>query len=509
MSIEIWPFLVSRNTYLDYRTVVAPDFICDAKIANLLAVVAEGDLTKPNEVIIREIVSSKVDDFTIVFQVGIAKEKDIDPEGSNKELVDQFGRKIYLFKGVVIKGIGENYLYVSDKDIERGYEQSIVAYREFWNWNDIKPSRVTKSSKFDIETNTSSQVLTHERKRRFHANIQDKSLSKKSCELKPKFEKEFTEGIASIVFSPDDSSIAVQNKFLETLIWNFSSNKSSSSYDVSPQKIKSTLPIFGNDRSVCFSPDGLFIAFVIIKVPDKNLIELYDLQSRKKNKVFQGHKCSEDGRIKSIAFDPNGTFIASASQDKTVKIWDVLNEKEADIKSLPHNNPVTAIAISHDGCRLASGDDCGNIKVWDLKTYKEKSQIMTTLSLVKSIAFSPNDKILAAGGETKENFVDASYIRLWYLSKESIQEIPISNKDSHGDVVNSVAFSPDGKILASAGKDKKIVFWDVNSTTKICPLSFPKESAHHDDEITSITFNSKGDYLASGGKDKKVKIWSF
>lgn len=69
MSIEVWPFLVSRNPIIDYRTVVAPDFICKAGIAKLLARVAEGDLTQPGFAIRREILGSKEGNFTVVFRV--------------------------------------------------------------------------------------------------------------------------------------------------------------------------------------------------------------------------------------------------------------------------------------------------------------------------------------------------------------------------------------------------------------------------------------------------------
>ena len=168
MSIEVWPFLVSRNRYLDYRTVVAPDFICEAKISNLLARVAEGDLTEPNQAIISWVVNSKVDDFTIVFQVVTATERDIDTEGNDRVLKDQFGREIYLFEGVVIKGIGDVYLI--DKDLEKAHEKSIEIYRKFWKL--IEPSPVTPSQQFSTGTIDSGRLLKLERIRRFDAKAQ-------------------------------------------------------------------------------------------------------------------------------------------------------------------------------------------------------------------------------------------------------------------------------------------------------------------------------------------------
>ena len=100
-KIQAWPFLVSRNQFLDYRTVVAPDFLCEAKIAGLLAKVAEGD---PDNIYYREIVASKVGDLTIVYRVVEALAKDVGNENEGI-LKDSFGREIYLIEGFVLKGI--------------------------------------------------------------------------------------------------------------------------------------------------------------------------------------------------------------------------------------------------------------------------------------------------------------------------------------------------------------------------------------------------------------------
>ncbi len=167
MSLKAWPFLVSRNRYLDYRTVVAPDFMCEAKIPNLLARVAEGDLTEPGQAIIRQVVNSKVDDFTIVFQVVITKKKDIDPEGNDRVLLDQFAREIYLFEGVVIQGIGDVYLI--DKDLEKAHEISIEVYRKFWDF--IEPSSAFPSQQFSTGIIGSGKLLKLEKIRRFYANL--------------------------------------------------------------------------------------------------------------------------------------------------------------------------------------------------------------------------------------------------------------------------------------------------------------------------------------------------
>ena len=110
--------------------------------------------------------------------------------------------------------------------------------------------------------------------------------------------------------------------------------------------------------------------------------------------------------------------------------------------------------------RLAYDYNHGSIKIWNSKTNKEEFPIKTKISPVKTIAFSPENKTLVAGGEAHDNYVDACYLQVWDLSNSTINEIPISDEDSHGDVVNSVTFSPDGQILVSAGKDKVVKIWN-------------------------------------------------
>ena len=501
MNPKAWPFLVSRNPYLDYRTVVAPDFICQAKISKLLARVVEGDLTEPNQAIIRQVVNSKAGDFTIVFQVVTAKERDIDTEGNDKVLKDQFGREIYLFEGIVLQEIGETKLF--KKYLEIAHEKLMESYRKFWKL--IESSPAIPSQNFSTEIIDSSQLLKTTKIQQFDAKPQQKFSNKKFLNVKLYSSKDLGTRITSVAFSPNGQSIAIKDKELKVLICDFPFNESSC-YELG-KGMATSFAEFGSDRSIAFTPDGKFIAFSVFRGADENLIELYDLKLRSKKKVFRGHKNFGWRRISSLSFSPKGKFLASASQDKSVKLWNILTEEE--IASLPHYNPINAMAISHDGYKIAIGDNHGDVKIWNLENQKEKILITkTNLSSVKSIAFSPDSKTLVTGGEAMNNFVDACYLQFWDLSNKTINEIASSDENYHGDVVNSVTFSPDGQILASAGKDKKIIFWNTNSRRKISPLSSSIDSAHSD-EITSIAFAPKGNYLASGGKDKLVKIWNF
>jgi hypothetical protein len=142
--MEAWPFLVSRNPYLDYRTIVAPDFICQAGIPNLLARVAEGNLTEQGSAICRTVYGSKANDFTIIFRVVQATKKEICLPDGDEVLKDQFGREIHLIEGIVLKTVGE--VSIPQKVLDQAYLLLTESYRQFWN--SIEPPSVIPSSSF-------------------------------------------------------------------------------------------------------------------------------------------------------------------------------------------------------------------------------------------------------------------------------------------------------------------------------------------------------------------------
>ena len=169
MSITVWLFLVSRNPYLDYRTVVAPDFICEAKSGNLLARVTTGDLTDPGKGFIRQIFGSKVGDFTVIYRILKATQKDLNSQEGDKILKDQFGREILLIEGVVIREIKskENVL-ISQKNIEEIHQKLTEAYTEFWEHRDPHPA--IPSHKLSLSMDSSSTPLQLEEIERFQVD---------------------------------------------------------------------------------------------------------------------------------------------------------------------------------------------------------------------------------------------------------------------------------------------------------------------------------------------------
>ncbi|MDZ8184161.1 MAG: hypothetical protein RMX96_04765 [Nostoc sp. ChiSLP02] len=132
MRIQAWTFLISRNQSIDYKTIVAPDFISEAKIRSSLTKATEEDFLESGRISIREVKGSEVGNFTVVFRSVKARSKDIGEEG-NEVLRDPFGREIYWVEGLVFrKNLPEIQYKVGETHLNQAHQELQDKYREFW-----------------------------------------------------------------------------------------------------------------------------------------------------------------------------------------------------------------------------------------------------------------------------------------------------------------------------------------------------------------------------------------
>ncbi|MEH1830352.1 MAG: serine/threonine-protein kinase [Nostoc sp.] len=206
-------------------------------------------------------------------------------------------------------------------------------------------------------------------------------------------------------------------------------------------------------------------------------------------KSLKGH--SSD--VNSVAFSPDGTTLGSASDDKTIKLWNIASGEA--IRTLEgHTNWIWTVAFSPDSKTLASGSADKTIKLWNVETGKLIRTLQGHSDGVTSVAFSTDGKILASGSASKD-----MKIKLWNVETGKL----IRTLEGHTNGVQSVAFSPDAKTLASGSWDKTIKLWNLETGKLIRTLGGNAES------ILSVAFAPDGITLASGSSDKTIKLWNL
>jgi WD40 repeat protein len=201
--------------------------------------------------------------------------------------------------------------------------------------------------------------------------------------------------------------------------------------------------------------------------------------------------------VHCVAVSPDGKLLATASFDNTVKVWELNSDgtiKDKEKKVLTgHTGPVYAVAFDPKNPNIvatASQDKTG--RVWDITDGKVKAELKGHTDIVDTVAFSPDGKTLATAGADKS-------VRLW----NAVDGKELKNLGTHDGSVYTVAFSPDGKLLASAGsgKDNVVKVWDVKGQKELTPLK------GHEQPVTSLVF-AGNDELVTTSMDRTIRVWT-
>ena len=228
--------------------------------------------------------------------------------------------------------------------------------------------------------------------------------------------------------------------------------------------------------SVAYSPDRKQIA----SASGDKTVRLWDGQGNQLA-VLRGH----ESPVMSVAYSPDGKQIVSASHDKTVRLWDSHGNHLAVFSG--HADKVKSVAYSPDGKQIASASGDKTVRLWDGQG-NQLAILRGHESPVMSVAYSPDGKQIASASEDKT-------VRLW-----DSQGNHLAVFSGHEDSVWSVVFSPDGKRIASASGDNTVRLWDSQGN-QLAVLQ------GHDNRVRSVAYSPDGKQIASASGDNTVRLW--
>ncbi|MDR0376192.1 MAG: GYF domain-containing protein [Spirochaetaceae bacterium] len=239
-----------------------------------------------------------------------------------------------------------------------------------------------------------------------------------------------TEGVYSVVYSPDGCRIASASGDNTVRIWDVENERKLRTFKFEE------FPSWG----LAYSPDGRCIIF---RPGDDHIIRIWDVESGRELQTLKGHT----DRVISGAYSPDGRRIASGSWDHTVRIWVV--ESGRELQTLKgHTEVVISVAYSPNGRRIASGSWDHTVRIWDAESGRELLTLWGHTDRVYSMAYSPDGRCIASG--SLDNTV-----RIW--DAESGYEL--GTLEGHTEAVCSVAYSPDGRRIASGSWDHTVRIW--------------------------------------------------
>lgn len=520
-EIQAWRFLVSRNQFLDYRTVVAPDFMCQDNIASLLAKTAEGDPITDDFTYYREIYGSKSGDLTIIYRVREAQAREIN-DNAEGILKDSFGRDIYFIEGIVLRGIQASFA-VTLESLDFDHQQLVEDYRDFWEWVSPQPAIPSKARMLTLDDGTmlgKINLPSHFiRNKKVVESPSSKNESKAPNKLnessldsykKQTFEEvDFNQEVHQCCFlsndrilvylgaspvTPHDRKVVLfntQTRNTQSLIKGEILRRSIENIYLSFDRktlISSNRRLIGKDESSTHPGQGSSFLPYFLKV--------YTFSSDSEIMIYEG-----GGEI--IAPSKDGKWVInSASSSLNPELFDIEGGGKKSLSG-GHNQKIAYLASSSYNNVFASGDESGFIRLWNCNIFDSIGGLEVFDNSIDAIAFSPCRSLLVCSGNKGE--IKTVTYGDTVVSKSQTKfgmHIGIKGKKTK---VNALAFSCDGKILASAGDDGSIRLWNVDKGQN----QDGQLLSGHNKAVTSISFSPNDKLLASGSKDYTVKIWQL
>jgi actin-like ATPase involved in cell morphogenesis len=207
---------------------------------------------------------------------------------------------------------------------------------------------------------------------------------------------------------------------------------------------------------------------------------------------LQGHR----GQVNALAFSPDGTVLATAGEDMTVRMWDPTRRVALGEPLTGHTNAVDGLAFNRDGTLLATGGSDKTVRFWDVAHRQQLGATLNYPEIVTSVAFSPDGTILATTG------TGSTSPRLWEVTSFRSLGEPLAGPRRG---LYRVAFGPDGT-LATTSDGNKVRLWDVAHRRLLGEIGEPR--ADPTDNMSQVVFGPDGRTLATISTYGAVRLWN-
>ena len=304
------------------------------------------------------------------------------------------------------------------------------------------------------------------------------------------------------IFIHDDSVLAIEISPDNQMILSGSSDGTARVWNIATGQEISRILHGDEVNAVAFTSNGKWAA----SGSGDGIIKIWDIFTGQNIAVME-----HDGHIYDLEFSASGKWLVSSSQDGTARVWDVAEGKE--ISRMFHGSFVTAVAFSPDekwvlsgGCDIFdSSTVCrsGTARVWEARTGKEVARINHDDGNISAVAFSPDGKLVASGGG-----LFSSNVRVWEASTGVVLSVM---ETSHENGIWDIAFDSSGSMVIAGGCDKRsgiknpcyfgsARIWDVETGAEVSRFS-------HNGNVRSVAFSQDGSLAVLGGDEMIGRVW--
>ncbi|HEX5273067.1 MAG TPA: serine/threonine-protein kinase, partial [Gemmataceae bacterium] len=248
----------------------------------------------------------------------------------------------------------------------------------------------------------------------------------------------------------------------------------------------------GHVWTFAFSPDGKRVA----SGGEDRTARLWDAATGAPLATCRGHT----SKVLSAAFRPDGARLVTTSSDGTVRQWDAATGQEVEAPYDHHSGEVAAAVYGPDGHYVASAGSDRTIRVWRATGRQDLAVLHGHTGAVIRVALAPDGRRLAStslSGDTAHGWVRDETVRVWDVDPRAT--LPVLS--GHTNYVYPVAFSPDGRWIASGDWDGNVLLWDA-ATGEPCA------TFRHTDVVRTLAFGPDGRWLVTGGdSDDRLRVW--